>query len=304
MLEFTKLELKHVPLLKPYFDQQDRRINDCTMGSTLMWRDYFDNCFAIENDTLVFRVRYLEGQYAFTVPIGKDPDGMLALVEEYCQANGIVPEFCTVPPRQLPLLQKRWPGLVAEDNRDWYDYLYDSQAMVAFAGRKYAHQRNHIHRFERDNPNWSFSRMTAADGEEVRSFYQSFLQEQSKEDDTFQAEAEKIFEVLEHFDEYGFLGGILRVDGKIVGISMGEVVRDTLYIHVEKALVTYSGVYQKLVNCFAKEYVTDGVLYINREEDMGDPGLRQSKQSYQPIQLLEKYTVHVCPEKEKTEGPA
>ena len=103
----------------------------------------------------------------------------------------------------------------------------------------------------------------------------------------------EIFEVLDHFDEYAFLGGILRVDGAIVGISMGEIVRDTLYVHIEKADVRYSGVYQKLVNCFAREFVTDEVRYINREEDVGDPGLRKSKLSYHPVALQEKYTVRV-----------
>lgn len=88
MLEFTKLELKHIPLIQPYFLRQKRRICDCTIGSTLMWRNYFDNCFAVEEDTLIFRSRYLGGEFAFTVPIGKNPEGMLDRVEEYCRDQG------------------------------------------------------------------------------------------------------------------------------------------------------------------------------------------------------------------------
>ncbi len=190
-------------------------------------------------------------------------------------------------------MKARWPELTVKDNRDWYDYLYDSQDIVNFAGKKYANQRNHISRFERDNPDWSFEIMTADHVNEIRQFYMSFLEIRAKEDDKAQEEEEKIFEVLDHFDEYGFLGGILRVDGKIVGISMGEIVRDTLIIHIEKADTTYSGVYQKLVHCYAKEYVNEEVKFINREEDMGDPGLRKSKLSYRPIKLLEKFTVRI-----------
>ena len=292
-LEFTKLELEHIPLIRPFFLQQNRRICDCTVGSTLMWRNYFDNCFAIVDDTLIFRSRYLDGQFAFTVPIGKHPEQLLELLEEYCREQGIPLEFCTVTPNDLELLRSRWSNLTVEENRDWYDYLYESRDIVEFAGRKYAAQRNHIHRFERDCPDWSFERMTADHVEEVRSFYRGFLQERTKEGETAQAEVGEIFEVLDHFDEYAFLGGILRVEGKIVGISMGEIVRDTLYVHIEKADVQYSGVYQKLVNCFAREFVTDEVRYINREEDVGDPGLRKSKLSYNPITLQEKYTVRV-----------
>ncbi len=292
-LKFQKLELEHIPLIRSYFLRQERRMCDCTVGSTLMWRDYFDNCFAVVDDTLIFRSRYLDGQYAFTVPIGKNPDLLLDMTEAYCREHNIPLEFCTVTPKDLEMLKGRWPDLTVEDNRDWYDYLYESKDIVEFAGKQYAHQRNHIRRFERDCPGWSFSRMTLQDVEEVREFYQQFLQEHAKEGDTAQAEVEKIFEVLDHFEQYDFLGGILRVDGKIVGISMGEIVRDVLFVHIEKADTQYSGVYQKLVNCYAREFVTEEVRYINREEDVGDPGLRKSKLSYRPVKLLEKYTVRI-----------
>lgn len=292
-LEFQKLELEHIPLIRPYFLRQERRMCDCTIGSTLMWRDYFDNCFAIADDTLMFRSRYLDGQYAFTMPIGKDPENMLDMAEEYCREQGIGLEFCTVAPADLDLLKTRWPGLTVEDNRDWYDYLYESRDIVEFAGKKYANQRNHIRRFERDCPGWSFERMTESALDEVREFYRKFLRERDKESETAQAEIGKIFEVLDHYDQYAFLGGILRVDGQIVGISMGEIVRDVLFVHIEKADTSYSGVYQKLVNCFAREFVNDEVRFINREEDVGDPGLRKSKLSYRPCKLLEKYTVRV-----------
>ena len=293
ILQFTKLELKHIPLIKPFFEMQQRRLCDCTIGSTMMWRDYFDNCFAVEEDTLVFRSRYLDGKYAFTFPIGPSTDRMLGRVEAYCREKGIDLEFCTVTPFDLEKLKARWPDAGVEENRDWFDYLYESQKMVEFSGKKYAAQRNHINRFDRDNPGWSFERMRADHVDEVRGFFRDLLEERSKEGDTAREEEEKVFEVLDHFEEYGFLGGILRVDGKIVGLSMGEIVRDTLFVHIEKANTELSGVYQKLVQCFAREFVGEGVDFINREEDVGDPGLRKSKLSYRPLKLLEKYTVRV-----------
>ena len=293
ILQFTKLELKHVPLIQPFFQMQQRRLCDCTIGSTMMWRDYFDNCFAIEEDTLVFRSRYLDGKYAFTFPIGPNTDRMLDRVEEYCRENQIDLEFCTVTPFDLETLKERWPDAAVEENRDWFDYLYESQNIVTFAGKKYAAQRNHINRFERDNPDWTFERMGTEHVDEVRAFFRELVDQRSKEGDTAREEEDKVFEVLDHFEEYGFLSGILRVQGKIVGLSMGEIVRDTLFVHIEKANTELSGVYQKLVQCFAREFVTEDVKFINREEDVGDPGLRKSKLSYRPLKLLEKYTVRV-----------
>ena len=293
ILQFTKLELKHVPLIQPFFQIQQRRLCDCTIGSTMMWRDYFDNCFAIEEDTLVFRSRYLDGKYAFTFPIGPNTDRMLDRVEEYCRENQIDLEFCTVTPFDLETLKERWPDAAVDENRDWFDYLYESQNIVTFAGKKYAAQRNHINRFERDNSDWTFERMGTEHVDEVRAFFRELVDQRSKEGDTAREEEDKVFEVLDHFEEYGFLSGILRVQGKIVGLSMGEIVRDTLFVHIEKANTELSGVYQKLVQCYAREFVTEDVKFINREEDVGDPGLRKSKLSYRPLKLLEKYTVRV-----------
>lgn len=292
-LQFTKLEFEHIPLIRPFFQQQKRRICDCTIGSTMMWRDFFDNCFAIVDDTLIFRSRYLDGQYVFTVPIGKEPEKALDLIEEYCTEQELSLEFCTVTPHDLAWLRQRWPDLTEEDNRDWFDYLYEYRDLVEFSGKKYAAQRNHIRRFEREYPDWSFERMTVQDVEAVRTFYRELLQQRAKEGETAQAEEEKVFEVLDRFSQYAFLSGILRVGGQIAGVSMGETVRDTLFVHIEKADIRFHGVYQKLVNCFAREFAADGVQFINREEDVGDPGLRKSKLSYRPIKLLEKYTVKV-----------
>ena len=53
-----------------------------------------------------------------------------------------------------------------------------------------------------------------------------------------------------------------------------------------------TGIFPKLTNSYARE-LADKVRYINREEDMGNPGLRRSKQSYQPIGLLRKYFVEL-----------
>ena len=71
-------------------------------------------------------------------------------------------------------------------------------------------------------------------------------------------------------------------------MSVGEIIKDTLYVHIEKADRSYEGSYQMIVREFARHNVTEDVKYINREEDVGDEGLRKSKAIYHPIELLEK----------------
>ena len=105
-------------------------------------------------------------------------------------------------------------------------------------------------------------------------------------------ENHKVQEVLEHLDQYGLVGGVLRADGAIVGFTLGEVLRDTLYIHIEKADRDYPGAYQMLCRQFCAAYA-GGLAYVNREEDMGDLGLRKAKRDLHPVTQLKKYTVEV-----------
>ena len=101
-------------------------------------------------------------------------------------------------------------------------------------------------------------------------------------------------EVLENYEIYGMLGGVLKVDDKIVGYSISEIVGDTLFCHIEKADISYGGAYQMLTNQFLQMYASsEDIKFVNREEDCGDEGLRKSKMSYHPIELIEKNTVKI-----------
>ena len=87
------------------------------------------------------------------------------------------------------------------------------------------------------------------------------------------------------------LGGILRIPEGIVALSIGEIVDDTAYIHIEKAFRSVRGAYPMIVSEFLKYYASDSLIYVNREEDMGEEGLRFSKQAYSPESLIPKYMI-------------
>ena len=43
--------------------------------------------------------------------------------------------------------------------------------------------------------------------------------------------------------------------------------------------------------CFAESMKSDRLIYINRQDDAGDEGLRKSKQGYKPCKMLDKYNI-------------
>lgn len=292
MINFKKIELSDIPVLKAYFSAYPSRQCDRSAGATAMWRNYFENCFAIIDGTIVLS-SCLNDEVCFTFPIGKNVSGALDALEEHCKELDIPLVFCTVNKAELPVLEERFSKISADADRDWFDYLYEKEAMLNLSGRKYGTPRNHINKFKKIYTNWSFEPISASNIPELIEFTKNFTFGSDK-DESAMLELQMCIEVLEKYDEYSMLGGALRVNEKIIAYSIGEIIGDTIFSHIEKADISYAGAYQMLTNQFLHMYAeSDDIKYVNREEDCGDEGLRKSKLSYHPVELIEKNTVFV-----------
>lgn len=291
MLNFANLTLNDIETVKPFLKLQRSRICDYSIGGIFMWRDYFQTQFAVYQNTLIFKVRYLAGETAFSVPLGENQQAAMKQMEGYCKENRIPLVYCTVPKNALPMLWNRYPKAVVQPNRNWFDYLYRTEDLVNFKGKKYDGQRNHINKFKKLYPDYAFEEITAENIEGVRAFYDRFSESHEKASELAHVESSKVRELLERYEQYGLFGGFITADGKIISLSVGERINDTIFVHVEKADTDYIGAYQVMVQEFLKHFAREGDEFVNREEDVGDAGLRKSKLSYHPAELLEKSTV-------------
>jgi len=294
MLTFQPLELSHLEPLAPYFTRNPSRLCDFSVGATFLWRTFYNIHFALERDVLYFctyAYPHESGEVLFSPPLGGGKAAYLRL-RDYCESYALPLRFAAVAQELLPVITALFPGSEVTQNRDWCDYLYNSAELRDLAGRRFAGQRNHIHRFLAACPDWRFEAINAGNLPEVRRFLDRFHDRLGQDTPALREEYEKTLELFTHYERYGQLGGVLFAAGQAVGFSVGEVVNDTLIVHIEKANRDIPGAYPMLVNQFAKHYAAD-VPYINREEDLGEPGLRASKLSYHPVDLLWKYYVTV-----------
>ena len=290
VLEFKKLSLEHIKTIRPFFMDNHCRICDCTIGATFMWRDYHNTEFAIEDGILFLKVTHPE--LAFAPPRGVDVNiGSYERIIGYCDGQNSPTEIRSVSRTVLEGLLEMFPGSQVRTERDWSDYLYLSDDLKSLSGRRFAGQRNHINHFIREYPGWAFERVAADNIADARQFIEKNAQENVKESLIYIEGCRKALEALDNYELYDQLGGILYVNGNVVGVSLGEITGDTLYIHTEKADVAYQGSYPMLMNQFAINFAAEDTVYINREEDDGVEGLRASKMSYHPVDLLEKYKV-------------
>ena len=183
-------------------------------------------------------------------------------------------------------------GLLITNRESQNEYIYRTQDLIELKGKKYHSKRNHISVFDKSF-NYEFSPYKKEDRQEVEQFF--FKWEENKgtlyDKDDEKTEFKAIKKSLDMAFEKNIFAYMLRVNERIIGFTLGEVTPNKVgIIHIEKADIAYNGSYTKLMNLFAKEALKD-TIYINRQEDMGIPGIRQSKQSYNPIGFAMKYFI-------------
>ena len=104
------------------------------------------------------------------------------------------------------------------------------------------------------------------------------------------AEQRAMQRAFAHFDRLGLIGGCIYVGDKLVAFTYGSPINDhTFCVHVEKADTEYDGAFT-IINREFVAHLPEQYTLIDREEDLGIPGLRQAKLSYHPAFLEKKYT--------------
>lgn len=182
-----------------------------------------------------------------------------------------------------------------EELSDWADYIYRATDLATLAGKRFNKKRNHVNRFIADNPGWRLDPLDDTTLPDTIRFFDSLDIESEKSDPAMaEFEREQCMTVLRNFANYPFEGAVLRDgNGDIVAFTAGETVGDTLILHIEKMRHDISGAGEAINKLFAERMLSahPEIVYINREDDSGDPGLRYAKESYHPEFKLRKYNV-------------
>ena len=284
--------LSDLPLLRKYFTAYPRHLCVYTPGVLMMWRHYFRLALQEENETLLVRLAYDGVTDTYLYPIGRDPEGALDELIASEHAKGEPLRLFGLDDSEKDTLLARFPTAEATADRGEADYLYDTAALATFPGKRYAGQRNHINKFNRLYPDHTLAPLSADDCDELFAFLDDFLKTHSDRP-LLAEEIDMTREVLSHLDEYGMCGVVLRVGGRVAAFAAGEVIGNMLSVHIEKADTAVQGSYQRIVSGFAASVDPEAVPCLNREDDMNNEGLRTSKLSYHPVEILNKWRVTI-----------
>lgn len=294
--EFKTVTQQDMSLIWQYLCQEQGRTTDFSYGGVLMWVDYFNYEYAIVSDTLFIKGCLEDDRTtpAFSLPIGQMPIALaIDMLRQYCSREGIRLEFSAIPEYAVPAFCSLNPRRLTPLT-DWADYLYDAESLATLTGKKNGKKRNHVNRFMQEYPDWSTEPLGSANADEVMAFMDIYDLEG---DDNDSARAERMLtrRYIQYAatDDSHIEGMVLRANGQICAFTIGDIKGDTLFVHIEKATRHVNGSYEMINKAFAESMVQTHpqLRYINREDAAGDEGLKRAKESYHPVDLLQKYNI-------------
>jgi len=296
MLQLYDVTIDKKEIFDKYFALKQYEISDMTFTNLYMWRKSYNIRYTIINDYLCIFAQYKDNEPFILMPVGEGNIApVLDKLTEYFEQNGNRIIIKSLTHEMIHIIEEACPGRFQyKPNRNTYDYVYNSEDLIRLEGKKYHAKRNHINKFVSMN-NYVYEPLTVELVDECKKAAEEWCKKRNcSQSESLIEEKEAIIDVLDHFEQLKVKGGVIKVDGKVVCFTYGEqFTKDMAVIHVEKADPDIPGSYA-IINQKFCEHEWSNVKYINREEDMGIPGLRKAKQSYNPVRLIEKYTATLC----------
>lgn len=287
-MEWKNLEIQDKEEIDRYLKGKFN-ISDYNFTNQYMWSIGEETKFKIENDVLIVKGIF-DGQEYYYMPVPKEKseenlESLYNIIVDILKENK---RIILVPEEWKALLEERF---ILEERRESFDYIYNSEDLGTLKGRRYSKKKNRINNFNKLY-NYTYEKIDEKNIEEVIEFQRNWCIGRLCETiPVLKNENLGIMNLLRNFSKLDYIGAMIKVDGKVVAYSLGEILNEEYgVIHIEKGLNEFVGSYQMINHLFAQNEF-NSCKYINREDDFGDEGLREAKESYHPVFLLKKYEI-------------
>jgi hypothetical protein len=279
------LEMTDRALLDRLCNDLQPRVSELTFAGLYLFRKAHDYRLATVADSVIVLGRGYDGTDYFLPPLAGDTaQALKGLCADGLPLYGaddlFVNSYCADG------------TLVVTEQRDSFDYLYLREELATLPGSRFHKKKNRINYFTNRHEYRTelFTGDHATGCLNLLDRWQRSLKSASGESLLLEIEATR--EALYNAEILGLEGVVILVNGEVAAFALGERLnRDTAVCHFEKADPFSEGLYQLVNREFARLLFPE-CRYINREQDLGDPGLRNAKLSYHPVELVKKYLVN------------
>ncbi len=206
--------------------------------------------------------------------------------------GGSNPVFTRVPRNLALLWEKSFPSRVeVSEVRDQWDYLYSVEDLVKLSGNRYHKKKNLLNQF-RKRYDYEYRDLNPEILERIMAMQERWCEwKDCESSELLAAENRVVVRLLDAWHRLrDMTGGALFVDGEGAAFCLAERFSpDILIMHAEKGFTEYIGVYQAINQMFLSAHRE--FRLVNRQQDLGEAGLRKAKLSYHPTDFVHKYRV-------------
>lgn len=291
--EFGPIELEDRDVVHPILWAYQPDTSELTFTNLFIWRGHYGFSWSLAGECM-FLVASPPGEEPFAFPPigpGSRADKAFEVLRWLKEDRGVKkPRIERADGRLVSELSgdKRF---TAEPLRDHFDYVYKTEDLIQLAGGAYRSKRNHINYFLRSY-SYTYEELSTKHLAACLDMTGSWCEvRRCGEDLNLLGEWDAIREALTNFRSLELKGGVILVDNHVEAFTLGERLNnDTAVVHIEKANTEIRGLYAMINQQFCEKQ-WKGTPHINREQDLGEPGLREAKLSYNPAHLREKYRI-------------
>ena len=299
MIDFQKIDLSQADRYKAFLATGEERGCAYSLVNLYMWGQqkvaFLHGCLAL------FSQFQRKSVYPFPVGDGDLYAALDAIIHD-AKMRGLQCRLTSMTAADCAILEERYPGQFQfHPDRDNCDYIYKIEDLATLPGRKYQRKRNHLNRFRQNHPDCRMVEITQELLPQVKAMVETWYAQRMASDpnNDFQLEQRALNRAFEHWAELGLEGAVLMENGRIFAMTAGSFLNETTFdVHFEKALDDVDGAYPAINQAFSahlhEKYPT--LRWLNREDDMGLPGLRKAKLSYYPDHLVVKFWAHLLEE--------
>jgi hypothetical protein len=290
-MDFEPIRLEQQADYLKALEQCSQKSSDYSFSNLFGWADEYGLTWAWD-DNLIW-IRQSRPQTRFWAPIG--PWDTIDWGDVFKRRFTTGTRFIRIPETLSRLWQKDLQNrLVSEEDRDHWDYLHDITEMVELKGNRFHKKKNLLNQFIKKY-DYRFETFGPSMIEPAMAMQADWCNWRDCESsDVLSAENRSVFKVLMHWNDLvGLTGGVIIVEDIIVAYTLAEKMSDeSIVVHYEKGCPDYKGVYQAINQMFLAS-LPDNFKTVNREQDLGEKGLRQAKMSYNPSGFLKKFRVEL-----------
>ena len=272
--------------------RSNSRGSEYTFSNLYNWSKVYHFRIGRIEDFLIIQSGNTTHRYNYPIGFG-DVRTAITVMMETCKKEGMAFRLYGINEQAKEALEIAYPNSFSfQPVRNNFDYIYLREKLATLTGKKLHGKRNHIARFKENHPDWCYEPLSDENLNEVGEMNQEWCRINGCYDDPgLRQEACAVRSALENYHALKLTGGALRADGKIIAFTLGSpVAEDTFVVHVEKAFGDIQGAYPMINQQFVLNEL-EKYTYVNREDDLGDEGLRKAKESYYPDMMYARYVL-------------